>query len=598
MGSMCNHAMHGLILCASFTAAFAIDVNLTGIVKDSLTQRAVAGATVSLASNPNLSTQTNTDGSYVLTGTITSILRNHTKSIGIEPKVVNSTIFFDVMQNTQRVVIDFFDLKGAKISTGFNRTLERGSYYITPAVGKKAHQFFFTKITIGSKSTFLKMTHLRRIAGQGKALAGNTNETLAQSGLAKTSSISDSLVISDANHRTTKKSIADYSGSVNVTVLANRPQALAKVTSVSPKGINAGLGKRSTTPSFTVPSMNPRFINSGSPDFLIVTLKEINLYNFDSIIDAATGMPQNATLWRGSKTMCLNGEGAIDVGDIILDSFPTWTSSHIALGFADTAKICGSLIAPFNIDTTNSSLITEVETLYTKAAYSYNAATHIGGAGASVGRYAAFKTAPAETSSVNLYGTQNQLAFALTKLQYTYDTAAAPPTLTVLFDLSKMLRFYNGCNITHTGGVNPPDPSDKAYFFCHSVFCGSIATFVGAPGQIQGYETLFNCSTNDCGVPGWMTLVCNFGGGIISGILIGDDDNDLAISKGTIDSVAGTNPYDFHYTINKVNVSNFTKATALGDTSVASWVQPVGSVNGQISERTGLARFILRFKTN
>jgi hypothetical protein len=195
--------------------------------------------------------------------------------------------------------------------------------------------------------------------------------------------------------------------------------------------------------------------------------------------------------------------------------------------------------------------------------------------------------------SISLTGDAGGQSWIFTDANYTYDSTAGAPSLSILFDLSRMLRFYNGCNLQHEGGVNPPDPADKAYFFCHSVFGLSVAAFFGPAGQIQGYETVYNA--NNEGVPGWMTIVCNPDGDILSGLLIGNDDNALTIAKGNLTSVSGTNPYDFHYSISNVDVTGFEKLTDLGDSTDVSWHQLPDSSG--TPERTGDARFFLRFQT-
>jgi hypothetical protein len=266
------------------------------------------------------------------------------------------------------------------------------------------------------------------------------------------------------------------------------------------------------------------------------------------------------------------------------------------LTFNDTAIIAGKVQGTFNKDTSNSAFLGESKTFYTKYAYSYNAESNTGGADATVGRYLAFETAPAESSSICLQGSTNGAAMVSTPTNYKYDTAQAAPSLTIVFDLSRVLRFYNGCNLLHSGGVNGNDPANKAYFFGHSVFCGSLAAFFGTPGQIQGYADVYNCTGGNCGVKGWMTIICNPAGEIIQGILIGNDDNDFTIAKGIITTVSGANPFDFHYSGSNVDITGFTKGSALGDSTIVAWHQL--ATEGGNPERTGHAKFTLGFKTN
>jgi hypothetical protein len=173
------------------------------------------------------------------------------------------------------------------------------------------------------------------------------------------------------------------------------------------------------------------------------------------------------------------------------------------------------------------------------------------------------------------------------------------PALTILFDLSRALRFYDGWNRQNQGGVNPPDPANKAYFFCHSVFWCSVAAFFGDVGEIQGYQTLYShiSGTNNTGIPGWMTIICNPAGDILSGILIGDDDNALTVAKGMIDTVKAGTTYTFHYTISNVVITEFNKLTVLGDSVFVRWNQRPPADPRRNPPLFGKARFNLRFKT-
>ncbi|MCG6911170.1 MAG: hypothetical protein LJE94_13735, partial [Deltaproteobacteria bacterium] len=82
----------------------------------------------------------------------------------------------------------------------------------------------------------------------------------------------------------------------------------------------------------------------------------------------------------------------------------------------------------------------------------------------------------------------------------------------------------------------PDDPTDKAYFFAHSVFIDSIGIFIGDAGRIEGYQAIYVNYDDDgnAGVEAWMTLVFDADDHFLSGHLIGDDDNALTVAKGQI----------------------------------------------------------------
>lgn len=342
------------------------------------------------------------------------------------------------------------------------------------------------------------------------------------------------------------------------------------ITSVNENaGAGAGLANfQPMSSGFTVePNEVAGFINSAAPEYLKVTLKEIRL----------EGDFGNAVIWSGTRELYLDGTTDVDVSDLQLQNIPTGIVSKVALKFASTAKIKGEVTGYFTTDTQP-----ETKTYYTKANYPYDAVNHTGGASlASV-----FETSPSEEMDITLGGDGTDIEVG-TSVTYEIKTGDTP-VLTILFDLNRMLRFYNGLNLEHEGGVNPPDPADKAYFFSHSIFGGSVACFFGLAGEIQGYETVYaaydiNTPIGNglpCAIRGWMTLIYDANGNFISGSLIGNDDNALTVAKGSIvDYQTGQNGVDFTYDLDNhtsiFHVYGFNKVETVGDsTPVAEWDGP------------------------
>jgi hypothetical protein len=574
----------------------ATDISISGTVKDSLTQKGISNATVSLKSFSSVITTTNENGQFSLSGSTGIIEKRSGNQFSKNPVSKNNSICFSISNNNTRVTIDVFNISGKQVGTLLNKNFGIGNYTVDLSKCGVANQFYLAKVQIGTQIFVLRYVYMsnRIISPEIYHNSINNNSTIMTS---EVTAAVDTLIITGAGHRTLRTPVTSYAGTLSFSILADRPQSLAKISSVSPKGINGStLSKRLAGNTFIEPTFNPGFINSGSPDYLTVTLRQIRLYDYDSIVDKEHNNYLSFVVWQGNKTLKLTGTGTVDVGDIVLDSFPAWKVTAIELAFSDTAVIKGTLIGTFNADTSGTKFLSEVDTFYTKYQYSYNASNGSGGADSSVGRSTAFKTAPAESTTVSLQGSTNGMAYATTPTNFKLDTAAlVAPSLTLVFDLSRMLRFYNGCNLQHTGGVNPNDPANKAYFFCHSVFYGSVAAFFGTPGQIQGYESVYNCTEGNCGVKAWMTIICNQAGNIISGILLGNDDNDFTIAKGNITTVSGSNPYDFHYSGSNVDITGFQKATVLGDSTIVAWHQL--ATEGGNPERTGQAKFTLRFKT-
>jgi hypothetical protein len=311
--------------------------------------------------------------------------------------------------------------------------------------------------------------------------------------------------------------------------------------------------------SFTVnPAVSYGHIASGEPDYIKATLEKIS---------CQTESGKRVDAWTGSKELYMDGSGTVDTSGISL-TLPSGNITSVILTFATAAKIKGTLTASFATSGTPVA-----ETLYTKNAYSYDALTHAGGGA----NFTPFETGPAEETSVSLGADHD---FTEITVPVIHGDTAASATLTILVDLNRMLRFYDGLS----NAPSPADPTNKAYFFCHTLFTHSVAAFIGTAGTIQGYKTEYasydagqeiGARTPD-GVLGWMTLIFDAQGNFLSGILMGDNDNALTVAKGNITSYSDT---ALHYEIddpnghtNKFTVNGFTKQTTINSASpVATW---------------------------
>src|SRR3989339_154325 len=354
------------------------------------------------------------------------------------------------------------------------------------------------------------------------------------------------------------------------TVLITSVKQSATLSSIHKSSYKAGAMLIPPTTSFTViPSTSPGWINSGAPDYIKVTLKEI-------CVHVSSGTEEDFSIWSGTKVLNMDGSGIVDTSGMTFE-LPEGNISEITLIFSSTAQIKGTLTADFNIS--SYTFVSSSKTFYTKSEYAYNANSMTGGATS----YTMFETGPAEETLVSLgKGGDNSISFPVTEVDST--------TITILIDIDRMLRFYIGLNEISHGGVDPTDPADKSYFFCHTLFNSSVAAFFGAPGSIQGYRTeyasydsshvIVSTSTwSPWGVDGWMTLIYDSHGNFMAGNIVGDDDNALTVAKGNIISYDSVNS-SFTYVIGNSSDSNssaftvygFTKQTTLNSASpVATW---------------------------
>ena len=322
-------------------------------------------------------------------------------------------------------------------------------------------------------------------------------------------------------------------------------------------------------------------IDSGPPAEFVFTLKRILLEG--TFADGGTA----AEIWSDSvgKEITVSGSGAADLSGLAdIHDVPTGAVTGVKITVAAQAKITGELVNAQFADPLGGSAVT-IPHLYTSAGVSYDSLHKTGG-----GTLADFQTGPAEQTYVYWNGGDNLVDQEIvTPLSCTLN-AGDQPKLTILLDVSRALRFYNGLDPVQ--GPTPSDLHDRCYFFSHSVLTSSIACFFGDPGSIQGYQTVFDVTANvnqPIDIPGWMTLVYDAAGDIQSGILTGDDDNALTVAKGLVTGPVTTGPgaYTFGYTISTVDVTGFAKVSAIGAYDDVSWQQTAGHLFA------GTARFTL-----
>ena len=223
------------------------------------------------------------------------------------------------------------------------------------------------------------------------------------------------------------------------------------------------------------------YIISGPPNYIEMTLTQIALTG--SFSDGSA----HAIAWTGSQVLKIDGLTPVDTSGLTL-TIPTGTVTSVGLTFANPGVINGQLTGTINLGSSSTTV-----TVYTNSAYPYFSDTGLGGATT----YASF-TSPAISAPTDMqidFGTivTTQCSPPLTV------AVGDTPTLTLLFDLSRMLRFYDGLG----NSVNPSDPANYAYFFAHTLFGGvnvggviqnvaPIAAFFGTPGVDTGlFERVF-----------------------------------------------------------------------------------------------------------
>ncbi|HEX3043326.1 MAG TPA: hypothetical protein VHY08_01115 [Bacillota bacterium] len=334
-------------------------------------------------------------------------------------------------------------------------------------------------------------------------------------------------------------------------------------------------------------------IDSGPPEYLKVTLKKIEL----------DGDFNRTTIWDGGangQEITISGSGEVDLTGIApLLNLPTGTATAVRLTISSFGKIKGQLLGA-RFSALDDGGNANGKDYYTNSDYYYDNHTtpdvfYQWDAGSSTFveggvPYTAFNTGAgtAGETTVILSGGENSPdgteATIVTDIEDS--PVNANSTLTILVDISRMLRFYDGYGLD--------DSSHNAAFFSDSVFKNSIACFIGSVGEIRGYQTDYAAicppDSHTEYVTGWMTLIFNPSGDFLSGIMMADDDNALCVAKGTVktlDTATGSLTYELGnetFTI----ASGFQKGTDIDNSCTVNF-------SSDINSRTGSATFTLKY---
>ena len=362
------------------------------------------------------------------------------------------------------------------------------------------------------------------------------------------------------------------------------------VTSVKEGAVAShGLSRDLNAPAFSgnVVAESPDFEISGPPDYLTVTLKRIVLTG-----DFA---PSPYTAWQGSQDLRLDGTGNVDTSGILLN-LPIGTLTSVELVFSPQSKVSGSILdKQILIADPGTPSNTDTISVYTTAADSYDTYSQTGGADLT-----AFETGgPAQEMDYSLFADQSETT--VTTASSATIAAGDSPTLTILFDLSRVLRFYDGKR-----GQNDGMGPGNAYFYT-SVFPQSVAAFIGEAGTIQGYESHYNGYesldpptpvdlTNPHAVPGWMTLIFDAQGNFLSGNLMGDSDTSWTVAKGNVTAYSQSNgSAEIQYVVGSdpaFSLHGFVRQTEVGQyTPLTTW-----DITAPTYLRSGEAYFLLKLQ--
>jgi hypothetical protein len=376
-------------------------------------------------------------------------------------------------------------------------------------------------------------------------------------------------------------------------------------------------------------------ILAGAPDTIAVTLTAIGVQG--SFTGNYTLIPSSSDVqvWSGAESLVLDGKTPINTSNLSLN-LPVGTITQVDLYFSSAATITGTIDpastavgasdTPLGGQLPTGSTTTYVSypsvVVSTQTAYPFDSITQTGGASISNSSTTAyespFNNTTATPVAVTLYSAYygevctsdsvHPTVTISTPANLTITSTSSSPTLTILVDLNRMLRFYSGLgnppdNAPDSGPPpnNTQDAWNNAYFYTH-FNNQNVAAFFGTPGMIQGYQgifntyqiangTAFNLNQNEnqpCGaIKNWMTIVFDSQGNVLSAMLLTDNDTALVVAKGNITlpvSFSSTTPTSFTYTCGgSYTLYQFLLGTSVGNLGYYNWADGQNQYYGDCS---------------
>ena len=202
------------VLCGFFCLCFLsftlkAQINITGTVKDA-GGKGIAGAMVSVIA-AGKSAVTDANGAYSIVVGTTAALPRVTGSVAAQPCLRGNALCFGVVNPSERVRIELYDLAGRRVKSLLDKNLIRGDYQINPVTGALSSRLYFMKVQIGANAAVLKMPlvygGMSRPGQLVKQYNGNPGN-----GFAKASAVVDSMLAGSVGYNTAGRTIDNYTG--------------------------------------------------------------------------------------------------------------------------------------------------------------------------------------------------------------------------------------------------------------------------------------------------------------------------------------------------------------------------------------------------
>lgn len=228
-----KHALGVLVFSGGIALAQAqepLEIDLKGTVNHGKDGTPVAGAAVSLALYPSLSTVSDENGKFALKGSVVGVR----SVLGTAPSpatLAGRTIRFSVGGGAQPVSIGIFDLMNRPMGDVLGQVMAAGEYRVdaAPVLSRLPPGLYLVRVRVGSRITSFKVPSVGAPAG---GLGREAKPTVSRGALAKSAGdVPDTLKVAKAGFRAARKVINRYTGTIPVILTPKLPAGDLKIYS-------------------------------------------------------------------------------------------------------------------------------------------------------------------------------------------------------------------------------------------------------------------------------------------------------------------------------------------------------------------------------
>lgn len=231
MGLVGNMLGAAMLTCglANLPAQTTDAITVAGTVKDASNQAAIAGAMVSLLSDPTLSAITDANGAFTITIAPTVGIGARENS-GTPMDFRGSDLSFSIGAAGAHVSLHLYDFRGRPMRTLLDRRFPQGEYKVSAAPAGLPAGLYLVRARVGSRSAAYKMSILGDGPVLGEVRSGLVVKRMESPAarLAKAAAGGvDFLVVTKAGYLKRNHEVMVYADAQNVLLTANVPAVAA-----------------------------------------------------------------------------------------------------------------------------------------------------------------------------------------------------------------------------------------------------------------------------------------------------------------------------------------------------------------------------------